>query len=72
MGIPVNCIASGYIDTDMARAIDEKHVEELKQLIPMKRLGTTKDIADLVLFLASDKAHYITGQVIPVDGGLSA
>jgi 3-oxoacyl-[acyl-carrier protein] reductase len=72
VGIPVNCIAPGYIDTDMTRTIPEKHIEELKEMIPMKRLGNARDVADLVLFLASDKARYITGQVISVDGGLSA
>lgn len=72
VGIPVNCIAPGYMDTDMTRAIPQKHIEELKEMIPMKRLGNAQEIADLVLFLASDKARYITGQVISVDGGLSA
>lgn len=71
-GIPVNCIAPGYIDTDMTRAIPAKHLEELKEMIPMKRFGCAQEVADLVLFLASEKARYITGQVISVDGGLSA
>jgi len=72
LGIPVNCVAPGYIDTEMTRSIPEKHIEEIKNMIPMKRMGTVQEVADLVLFLASDKARYITGQVFTIDGGLSA
>lgn len=72
LGIPVNCVAPGYVDTEMTKAIPEKHLEEIKNMIPMKRMGTAKEVADLVSFLASDKARYITGQVFTIDGGLTA
>lgn len=72
LGIPVNCIAPGYIDTEMTKAIPEKHLEEIKGMIPMKRMGTAREVADLVCFLASEKARYITGQVFAIDGGLTA
>ncbi|NLD99665.1 MAG: 3-oxoacyl-[acyl-carrier-protein] reductase [Fibrobacter sp.] len=72
LGIPVNCIAPGYIDTEMTRSMPEKHLEEIRNMIPMKRMGTAQEIADLVSFLASDKSRYITGQVFTIDGGLTA
>ncbi|MBD3344572.1 MAG: 3-oxoacyl-[acyl-carrier-protein] reductase [Chitinivibrionales bacterium] len=70
--IPVNCIAPGYIETDMTRKIPDKHLEELKKMIPMKRFGTVEEVADLIAFLISDKARYITGQVFTIDGGMTA
>ena len=72
IGIPVNCVAPGYITTEMTQAIPEKHLEEIRNMIPMKRMGTVQEVADLVLFLASQKARYITGQVFAIDGGLTA
>jgi 3-oxoacyl-[acyl-carrier protein] reductase len=72
LGIPVNCVAPGYVDTEMTRAIPEKHIEEINAMIPMKRMGTVQEVADLVSFLASEKARYITGQVFAIDGGLTA
>jgi len=66
-GITVNCVAPGFIKTDMTEGINEK---DFKQLIPMSRFGTAEEVADAVSFLASDKATYITGQVLSVNGGL--
>ncbi len=70
-GITVNAVAPGYIDTDMTQAMSETAKEAVVQSIPLKRVGTTKDVAEMVAFLASDKASYITGQVISVDGGMA-
>lgn len=69
-GITVNAIAPGYITTDMTQAMSEKAKEIIIEQIPMKRAGQPKEIAEMVAFLASDKAAYITGQVISVDGGM--
>lgn len=69
-GITVNAVAPGYIDTDMTQAMPEAAKEVVLSQIPLKRAGSTKDIAEMVAFLASDKAAYITGQVISVDGGM--
>lgn len=68
--ITVNLVAPGAIDTDMLRQAGEKRIEELSSLIPLRRLGSVSDVANVVDFLCSDKANYITGAVIPVDGGL--
>lgn len=68
--ITVNAVAPGYIDTDMTQAMTENAREAVLSQIPLKRVGTPKDIAETVAFLASDKASYITGQVISVDGGM--
>jgi len=69
-GITVNAVAPGYIDTEMTRAISEKAREALVSLIPLARLGTVEDVANLVAFLVSDDANYITGQVVHIDGGM--
>lgn len=68
--IRCNAIAPGFIETEMTGALDEKVVQEWREAIPLKRGGTTEDVANLTLFLASDMSAYITGQVINVDGGM--
>ncbi len=69
--ITVNAVAPGYIETDMTQAMSDSAKEAIIAQIPLKRAGQTKDIAEMVAFLASDKASYITGQVISVDGGMA-
>lgn len=69
--VRVNAIAPGFIETDMTKALGDKARVSLVAQIPLGRVGTAGDVAALALFLASDTAAYITGQVIPVDGGLS-
>jgi len=69
-GVRVNAIAPGYIVTDMTDAINEGAKEKLIEHIPLKRLGKAEDVANMALFLASDEATYITGQVFAVDGGM--
>ena len=69
--ITVNAEAPGFIDTEMTQAMTETAKEAVLSQIPMKRVGQTEDIAETVAFLASDRARYITGQVISVDGGMS-
>ena len=68
--ICVNAVAPGLIDTDMTSALTEEQREKILEEIPLSRLGTPDDVAGVVLFLASDEAGYITGQVIGVNGGL--
>lgn len=68
--IRANAIAPGFIETEMTGALDEKTVQEWRDAIPLKRGGSPQDVADLTVFLASDKSSYITGQVINVDGGM--
>jgi len=68
-GITVNCIAPGWIKTDMTDELNQNIKEEFLNRIPMNRIGTPEDIAYTALFLASDEASYITGQTITVDGG---
>ncbi len=70
-GIRVNCVAPGFVQTDMVDAMNPKVVDGVKALIPMRRLGDPDEIANVVLFLASDQASYVTGQQWIVDGGLS-
>ena len=69
--ITVNAVAPGYIDTDMTQAKTDTAKEAVLSQIPLKRAGTPKDIAEAVAFLASEKASYITGQVLSVDGGMA-
>lgn len=70
-GITVNAVAPGFIETEMTAKLPESVVEESLKSIPMKCMGNGKDVANLVAFLASDNARYITGQVICVDGGMA-
>ncbi|WP_077612884.1 3-oxoacyl-[acyl-carrier-protein] reductase [Clostridium sp. Marseille-P2415] len=70
-GITVNAVAPGFIRTDMTDVLPESVKAGTLEQIPMKRFGTTEDIADAVAFLASEGAGYITGQVISVDGGMA-
>jgi 3-oxoacyl-[acyl-carrier protein] reductase len=69
-GITANVVSPGLIDTDMTRAITEDARGEWAAKIPLRRLGTSDDIAAAVCFLASDEASYITGQVLAVNGGM--
>jgi 3-oxoacyl-[acyl-carrier protein] reductase len=69
-GVRVNAVAPGFIDTEMLSMLDEERLRYIKGQIPSGRLGTCEDVAHLVCFMASDKARYITGQVIQIDGGL--
>lgn len=69
--ITVNAVAPGFIDTDMTQAMTDAAKEATVAQIPLKRVGTPRDVAETVAFLASDKAAYITGQVISVDGGMA-
>ncbi len=68
--ITVNCVAPGFIDTDMTRALSDAQREALSAQIPLARLGQPEDVAAVVAFLASDAAQYITGETIHVNGGL--
>jgi len=69
-GITVNCIAPGFIDTDMTRALSEEQRTALLQQIPLGRLGSPEDVAAAVAFLASPQAAYITGATLHVNGGM--
>ena len=68
--ITSNVVAPGFIETDMTTFLSDDEKIEVSKNIPMKRFGTVEDVAKCILFLASDKANYITGQIISVDGGL--
>jgi 3-oxoacyl-[acyl-carrier protein] reductase len=69
--VTVNAVAPGYIGTDMTNVLPEKVKETMKAQIPAKRIGTPEDVANVVAFLCSDEAAYVTGEVIRVDGGLA-
>lgn len=70
-GVTVNCVAPGFIETDMTVAVVNSFGDKIKQAIPVRRLGKPEDIANAVHFLASEEASYITGQTLKVDGGLT-
>ena len=67
----MNCVAPGFIETDMTSAVVSAAGDKIKTSIPVKRLGQPDDISNAVLFLASDESSYITGQILKVDGGLT-
>lgn len=69
-GITVNCVAPGFIDTEMTAALPEKQKEAFKQQIPMGKIGRPEDVAEAVYWLCSEGAAYITGQTIHVNGGM--
>jgi 3-oxoacyl-[acyl-carrier protein] reductase len=69
-GITANAVAPGFIETDMTHALDPELQEQMRSQIPLGRFGRPEDVAELVAFLASDRAAYITGQVIHLNGGL--
>lgn len=68
--ILVNAVAPGFIETNMTDVLKDNIKEEIEKAIPLKRMGTPKDVANVVKFLASEDASYITGQVINIDGGM--
>ena len=67
----MNAIAPGFIDTEMTEVLSEDVKKAMGEQIPLKRFGRTEDVAEAAVFLASDRAAYITGQVINVDGGMA-
>jgi 3-oxoacyl-[acyl-carrier protein] reductase len=69
-GIRANCVAPGFIETEMTAKLDEKTVQTWRDAIPLKRGGNPDDVADACVFLGSEMSSYITGQVIQVDGGM--
>ena len=69
-GVRVNAIAPGYIETDMTAAVPEEIRKKMLEAVPLKRTGKQDDVAKTALFFASDDSSYITGQVLPVDGGM--
>ncbi len=71
VGMTVNAVAAGYIDTDMTGKISEKRRKSIQEMIPLGRFGTAGEIARICAFLLSEDARYITGQIIQVDGGLA-
>jgi 3-oxoacyl-[acyl-carrier protein] reductase len=70
--ITVNAICPGFIATDMAEALGDAIIDEVKKRIPLQRIGEAEEIADAVLYLASDSGAYITGQTLTIDGGMTA
>jgi 3-oxoacyl-[acyl-carrier protein] reductase len=68
--ITVNCVAPGFIDTDMTRGLSDERRRQLLDQVPLKRLGTPEDVASAVLFLLGEGAGYITGTTLDVNGGM--
>tara|TARA_B110000438_G_scaffold275548_1_gene296581 strand:- start:495 stop:857 length:363 start_codon:yes stop_codon:yes gene_type:complete len=69
--ININCIAPGYIKTEMTNSLESTVIDIMKNNIPLSKLGSSKDIANLTCYLSSELSSYITGQVINVDGGMT-
>ena len=69
--VTVNAVAPGFIETDMTAKLGDEIIQAVTEKVPLKRMGQPRDVADAVLFLASEAANYITGQVLTVDGGLT-
>ncbi len=69
--VTANCVAPGFVTTDMTDVLPPQIKDKVQEIIPLRRFGTTQDIAAMVAFLAGDSAGYITGQVIAVDGGMT-
>ena len=69
-GIRVNAVAPGIIKTDMVAALPEKMIQPLINAVPLRRVGEPEDIANAFLFLASDMASYVTGEILSVDGAM--
>jgi 3-oxoacyl-[acyl-carrier protein] reductase len=72
MGIRVNAVAPGFTDTDMFRRMDAKARHDLTRHIPLQRVAHADEVARAIRFLATPESSYITGQILPVDGGLTA
>jgi len=70
-GITVNVVAPGMVDTDMIATLGDQRREQLRSMVPLGRAATADEVAGTVLFLSSDDAAYVTGAVLPVDGGLA-
>ncbi len=69
--ITVNALALGLIETDMSGQLNDEYQAKLLEMIPLKRLGNVREVAEIVCFMLSDSARYITGQVVQADGGLA-
>ncbi len=69
-GITVNCVAPGFIDTDMTKKLNDDQRKNIEQAIPSQRMGTVEEVAEVVAFLLSESAGYITGETVQVNGGL--
>ena len=70
-GITVNCVAPGFVNTEILNSLDKDKLESMVQMVPMARIGETHEIANAVYFLSSQESSYITGQVLHVNGGLT-
>jgi len=68
--ITVNCVSPGFIDTELLEGLSAEQLDKYKKMVPMKRFGKTEEVAAAVLFLAGEKASYISGSVLEVTGGL--